>query len=269
MDSAKVGRTIALLRKKYGMTQLELAECLSVTDKAVSRWERGLGTPDTSLLVKLSLILDIDVESLLEGNATFDEIGWKGILILEYPDGILPTDLVFTKRIVYLQLCYFLLAGITDVLVVGKRFDVEIVKNHICKESGMTINFEVTDLGIDANKIVEYGCNDSLMVLSGFDLIYGKDFTKYMRRIMNNCKKPTRLYDFEKKETSFLFFPRGTIADKDIQMFSLERGVVHIPIQSRGDLADASTLLQIIESHQEEPVMDVHQIVERRHIKDK
>ena len=107
MDPIKVGRSIALLRKKYRMTQLELAERLSVTDKAVSRWERGLGVPDSSLLVKLSLILDIDVESLLEGNVCVEDLGWKGILLLNYPDGILPNDLVYTKRIIYLQLCYF------------------------------------------------------------------------------------------------------------------------------------------------------------------
>lgn len=48
------------------MTLRDLAERLSATDKAISKWERGLGMPETALLVKLSIILDIDVETLLE-----------------------------------------------------------------------------------------------------------------------------------------------------------------------------------------------------------
>ncbi|MBQ2313304.1 MAG: helix-turn-helix transcriptional regulator, partial [Treponema sp.] len=49
MNPLKVGNTIAFLRKQAGMTQNELAQKLNVTDKAVSRWERGIGTPDISL----------------------------------------------------------------------------------------------------------------------------------------------------------------------------------------------------------------------------
>ena len=46
MDAAKLGQFIVQRRKEMGMTQLALAEKLNVTDKAVSRWERGVGLPD-------------------------------------------------------------------------------------------------------------------------------------------------------------------------------------------------------------------------------
>ena len=52
MDQEKVGGIIKTLRKDKGMTQLELALCLNVTDRAVSKWERGLGCPDISLLTR-------------------------------------------------------------------------------------------------------------------------------------------------------------------------------------------------------------------------
>ena len=84
MDAKRVGRSIAFLRSYYGMTQKEIAERLGVTDKAVSRWERGQGVPDISLLSKLSIILDTDIESILEGNLMQVELKWKGILNLEY-----------------------------------------------------------------------------------------------------------------------------------------------------------------------------------------
>ena len=50
------------------MTQKELAEKLYVTDKAVSKWERGLSLPDISLLEKLSEELEVDVSELLRGK---------------------------------------------------------------------------------------------------------------------------------------------------------------------------------------------------------
>lgn len=68
MDQEKVGRIIRTFRKDKGMTQLELSELLGVTDRAVSKWERGLGCPDVSFLPKLSEIFSIDIRSILEGE---------------------------------------------------------------------------------------------------------------------------------------------------------------------------------------------------------
>lgn len=269
MNPVRIGHTISILRKKYGMTQLDLAERLSVTDKAVSRWERGLGAPDISLLVKLSLILDIDVESLLEGNVSVDDLGWKGVLVLNYPDGILPSDLIYTKRIIYLQLCYFLLVGITDVLIVGEDDLIETVKRLLHKGGGMRFEFDVSNSRGLTDKAIKRGITDGVMILSGLDFIYGKDFTKCLRRIMNNNKKPTRLYSFEQRATELCFYPRGTINEDDVQMHLLERGVIHIPIRAKDDLIDAGMLIQIIESHQDEPIMNMLKIAELRHIKSK
>ena len=68
MDQEKVGGIIKTLRKDKGMTQLELALCLNVTDRAVSKWERGLGCPDISLLTKLSEIFSVDIGSIIDGD---------------------------------------------------------------------------------------------------------------------------------------------------------------------------------------------------------
>ena len=65
MDPEKFGAFVALCRKEKNMTQLELAQELKVTDKAVSRWERGKGFPDISLLVPLAEALDITVLELM------------------------------------------------------------------------------------------------------------------------------------------------------------------------------------------------------------
>ena len=68
----EIGRNIAALRKKQGLTQTQLAERLGVSDKAVSKWERGLSCPDISLLVELASALGTSTDALL-GEAELTE----------------------------------------------------------------------------------------------------------------------------------------------------------------------------------------------------
>ena len=74
MDAQKTGKLISIKRKNMNMTQGELAKKLHITDKAVSKWERGLSFPDISLLIPLSEILNISLYDLLKGE---DENGKK------------------------------------------------------------------------------------------------------------------------------------------------------------------------------------------------
>ena len=66
MDNNKIGKFIASRRKEKGLTQQELGNNLFVTDKAVSKWERGLSLPDITILEKLSNELDTDIYSILQ-----------------------------------------------------------------------------------------------------------------------------------------------------------------------------------------------------------
>ena len=68
MNQQKTGSLIRSLRLKHKMTQLVLAKQLGVSDKAVSKWERGVGAPDVSLLPLLSQALGVDMEALLRGE---------------------------------------------------------------------------------------------------------------------------------------------------------------------------------------------------------
>ena len=65
MTELQVGQTIAALRKTKGMTQKDLAQQLHVTDKAVSKWERGINFPELSLMEPLATVLDTTVIHLL------------------------------------------------------------------------------------------------------------------------------------------------------------------------------------------------------------
>ena len=68
MDNNKIGKFITSRRKEKGLTQQELGDRLFVTDKAVSKWERGLSLPDITLLEKLAIQLDVDVSEILCGE---------------------------------------------------------------------------------------------------------------------------------------------------------------------------------------------------------
>ena len=52
MNQEKIGKFISSLRKENGMTQLQLAEKLNISDRAISKWERGINLPDASLMLE-------------------------------------------------------------------------------------------------------------------------------------------------------------------------------------------------------------------------
>ena len=118
MDQVKIGRLIAACRKKQGLTQLQLAQALSVTDKAVSKWETGKGLPDAASMLPLCEVLKITVNDLLSGEVVFvdnydkeiekkliemvrqKEESDKRLLALEWVIGILSVVILFVPILV-------------------------------------------------------------------------------------------------------------------------------------------------------------------------
>lgn len=73
MDLNKTGKFIALIRKEKGLTQRELAEKLNLSEKTISKWERGVGFPDISLILPLCKCLEIDANELMTGERLQDK----------------------------------------------------------------------------------------------------------------------------------------------------------------------------------------------------
>ena len=73
MDQLKIGKFIAECRKQKNLTQMQLAEKLGITDKAISKWERSIAMPDTSIMLELCDILGISVNDLLSGEVVHME----------------------------------------------------------------------------------------------------------------------------------------------------------------------------------------------------
>lgn len=81
MDAEKTGKLICQLRNDKNLTQKELAEKLNVTDKAVSKWERGDGCPDVEMLPRLAEVFGVSVETIMEGEVRKSGIVGKGVKV--------------------------------------------------------------------------------------------------------------------------------------------------------------------------------------------
>lgn len=92
MDAEKTGLFIAELRGELGLTQRELAEKIGVTDKAVSKWERGRGFPDVALLETLSKELGVSIAELISGERATPETA------AEQSNSALVETLLYVKR---------------------------------------------------------------------------------------------------------------------------------------------------------------------------
>ena len=68
MNQLKIGKFIAECRRQKNLTQMQLSEKLNITDKAISKWERGIAMPDSSIMLELCDILSISVNELLNGE---------------------------------------------------------------------------------------------------------------------------------------------------------------------------------------------------------
>lgn len=270
MNSSKVGKTISFLRKHYNMTQHELAEKLGVTDKAVSRWENGYGTPDISLLSKLAVALDIDIESLLEGNLTHWGMLWRGVLFLNYAEGITPIDTMYGIRIVEFQMSIMMLAGISDITIYGDKKLIRDVKNVLGdgKKYGCRFRYVIA-LCSDSNEKEKMLCDlnsrYSLMVIDAACLVFGKDLTKLFRRIIYDGKGITRLLGVDGRQLGIAFYEKAAVCAKTTEHeVRFERGMVTFAVCNKDDLLDAANVLRVFELHMGEKIADMHDIAVRR-----
>ena len=83
MTNKSMAEVISSRRKELGMTQKDLAEKLNITDKAVSKWERGIACPDTAAIPKLAQILGISLEELMDAEPARKPGGEKAEQVLE------------------------------------------------------------------------------------------------------------------------------------------------------------------------------------------
>jgi len=195
MNYEKIGKFIQKKRKEKNLTQKELAQKLNVTDKAVSKWERGLGCPDVSILELLSKELDVSILEILKGRTIENEI----IKVTEVNDYIQQTinytenniketiNKIITFLIISITLLLLIL-NIENIIRMNKKyeynFDTEIhesIKNNVKKIEKNT-NIILNNQGIyekeDYDKICEI-LNKSIKSIKNEKLIYETGIKEY------------------------------------------------------------------------------------------
>lgn len=201
MNIENVAQAIRFLRKTKNLTQKDLAKKLGVSDKAISKWERGIGIPDVSLLSKLSIILDTDIESLLDGNICHNEQNTVGLLIIdnnEYMSEKLSnfagTNLC-DKPLIHYIVSQFLLLGINEILITCSKISKNFIENHIDIGSNIEISItciENSEQKISLEKKIEKFINGrNFMFIDGYHFLYGLDMTKILKRAMIDRKNAT------------------------------------------------------------------------------
>lgn len=135
MDCKKVGQLIKKKRLEKKMTQQELADKLHITDRAISKWERGLGAPDISLLQDLSNILGLSISDVLSG-----EEHKEGLSI---PDKII---IILCLLMPIIIICFSLMISCfrTDYIFIGSIFLLIAYLLFIKKENNQKLKKEIT-----------------------------------------------------------------------------------------------------------------------------
>ncbi len=185
MDNRKIGKAIAFLRKRAGYTQKDLADRIGISDKAVSKWERGLSLPDVGYLRKLSILLDTDTDSLLSGDVVHHDSNWKGVLVMDdSPYGIGAGTIIFDKPLVYFLLSYFLLVGIREVTVFCTENDKTVIKKILGDGSDYGIHLTVAAGPLHPEMVTGTKSDGNIMMVYGRCLLYGVDQTRFFQRAM-------------------------------------------------------------------------------------
>ena len=166
----ETGKFIQELRIQAGFTQKTLADALHITDKAVSKWERGICLPDVTLLPKLSLLLETDVELLISKSVEQEE--WTGLIDIHGCDF---SQNVYDKPLVYYLLSHFLLLGIQNISVITEEENQRYLLSEKYKAFGIRFSFTVSQ-------------KSPLMILNHPWFLFGSDLTQQFRRAMLSGK---------------------------------------------------------------------------------
>lgn len=266
-ESTDFGITIANLRKQAGYSQKQLANALNITDKAVSKWERGLSCPDISLLPKLSALLDSDIEPLISGVSTIYSSSWKGVLNLAKIE--LPIEtILYDKPMVYYLLSYFMLIGITDILIICNNEHQNYLSNlYSWKDIGLNLFYSDT---YDKNFVKD----SDIILFTDSVFLFTASLTRQLQGFMSSADLITRIFSSDNKKLPIYFIKRDLIEKIDINSIKNEsytskllgRGTISINIDSMDNVLDISSFIKFYQTNHNHKIADLTEIAKNRKI---
>lgn len=231
MDYEKIGKFILLLRKEQGLTQSQLAEKLNVTNKAISKWERGLGAPDISLLRNLSSILKVSINEILIGEKLesitkeqSDEILVESILLYQ-EKGIKKTIsisliifmftffvaslVIFNASMILSRFYLYVVFSILGCLFISLLFSIKLLNSKQTKKILILIAciiYTVSLISYTLYSGISYNLNNIKFNGFNFNLIPFKTIFTSFKLVITQVQPPTLLFDYVIIDL-FLFVP--------------------------------------------------------------
>ncbi len=234
----KKGSIIAELRKEAGYTQKSLADALHITDKAVSKWERGISLPDVSLLPKLSLLLDADVALLLSSDAKPHE-GWEGLLNLRESEMDL-SQLIYDKPMVYYLLSHYLLLDVRKIHVLCSDRNRQYLSEQSFSEFGFELSFD--------GKIPDR----NLMIMNRPCFLFGSDLTRQFQGSMVSKAiiklKPEQIpapFLFCPYEYNVFYFKNPEYLFEHATIKTLGRGMICLDMDNIDQILEIASFVRI------------------------
>lgn len=271
MGLESTGRAIAHLRKQAGLTQRDIADRLGISDKAVSKWERGLSLPDISCLERLAEILDTETDSLLAGAGTHTGASWHGVLSMN-DDGTGPCagTTIYDKPLVYFLLSNFLLAGIREIQVLCSDRDRCFIEETL--GDGVTLGISL-HCGSDRERISL--SDGSTMLMLENHLLYGTGLTRRMQKAMTETARatafgPLLFLPHRALRTARIETPCGAELTEILERSGIldqkpvPRGFLEIALDTWEGVADAATLARLVRRHGGLDLCNLEEIAQRR-----
>ncbi len=234
----KTGQLIQQARIKAGFSQKTLASALHITDKAVSKWERGICLPDVSLLPKLSLLLDTDLELLISNSIEHGE--WVGLIDISDTDF---SQIVYDKPLVYYLLCHFLLVGITQIHVLTNDKNRQYLKSERLDRFGVDIRFTKPK-------------EKNMMVLNHPWFLFGSDLTQQFQgamlskgRVKLIPQNQEPVFYFIPKEECSLYLKKVKSSDFEFREKTLGRGMICFDLNDHDKVLDVAGFVRTYQNN--------------------
>lgn len=219
----ETGKIIQDLRVKAGFSQKTLAKALHITDKAISKWERGICLPDVTLLPKLSLLLDTDIDVFV--SKTIKQEEWVGSIDISNCDFSQP---VYDKPLVYYLLSHYLLLGITKIHVLTSEDNRQFLQSEKFSDFGLEFLFSMP-------------IKQNVMTLSHPWFLFGSDLTQQFQGAML-ANRNVNLVP-ENQEPVFFFSHRDADSKKAASR-TLGRGMICLDMGDYDKVLDVASFVR-------------------------
>ena len=251
MDPVKIGKAIKKLRCHKGYTQRALGSLLHVTDKAISKWERGLSVPDISIITELSHLLNCDIDNLLEGNIAYMDTGWQGLLVIPENVRIYSGTEIFGKPMVYILFSYFMLAGIRNIYVICPERDIRYIESEHTIENKCGVRVTCIKNRSELREA-------NTMVVYNNPFVYGSGLTRYFQRAMAKLNSITVL-SLGDNIVPITFVPRAFFPEfqhkesyndfDNVTYETMERGMISYELRDLDDILQTACFMRYLEHY--------------------